>query len=325
MIISKTPLRISFVGGGTDYPGFYKLSPGAVVSTAIDKYIYVTVNKKFDNKIRISYSKTEIVDKVSEIEHPLVREALKMTNIDGGVEITSIADIPSSGTGLGSSSSFLVGLLNALYAYQGIHAPAEKLARQACEIEINRLKEPVGKQDQYIAAYGGLDFMQFNSDESVFVDPIICKEETKKKLQKNLLLLYTGITRQAKTVLKEQNKKTLKSNNQKILKKMAELANDLEESLIANNLNAFGSFLHENWLLKKQLASQISNPQIDGWYKIGLKNGAVGGKILGAGGGGFMLFYAEPKNQAKITRALKMLKPISFSFEPQGSKIIYVG
>lgn len=325
MIISKTPLRISFVGGGTDYSGFYKLSPGAVVSTAIDKYIYITVNKKFDSRIRVSYSKTEIVDKVSEIEHPLVREALKMTNIDGGIEITSVADIPSSGTGLGSSSSFLVGLLNALYAYQGIHASAEKLARQACEIEINRLKEPVGKQDQYIAAYGGLEFMQFNSDESVFVDPIICKEETKKKLRKNLLLLYTGITRQAKTVLKEQNKKTLKSNNKKILKKMAELANDLKESLIANNLNAFGSFLHENWLLKKQLASQISNSQIDKWYKIGLKNGAMGGKILGAGGGGFLLFYADPKNQAKIISALKIIKPVSFSFEPQGSKIIYVG
>lgn len=324
MIISKTPFRISFVGGGTDYKGFYKNFPGAVVSTAINKYIYVAVNKKFDNKIRVSYSKTEIVDKVSEIEHPLVREALKMTKIDGGIEITSIADIPSSGTGLGSSSSFLVGLLNALYAFKGVHATSEKLASEACEIEINKLKEPVGKQDQYIAAHGGLQYLQFNNNETVFVDPIICKEKTKKKLQKNLLMLYTGITRQAKTVLKEQNKKIMKSSNQEILKRMTKLAENLKESLIANNLNAFGKLLHENWLLKKQLASQISNSQIDKWYETGLKNGALGGKILGAGGGGFLLFYAEPKNQAKITKALKILTPVSFSFESQGSKIIYV-
>lgn len=325
MIISKTPFRISFVGGGTDYKGFYKNSPGAVVSTAINKYVYVSVNEKFDHKIRVSYAKTEIVDKVSEIEHPLVREALYMTEIDGGIEITSIADIPSSGTGLGSSSSFLVGLLNALYAFKGAHASSEKLAKEAYKIETEKLKEPVGKQDQYIAAFGGLEYIQFNANGSVFVDPVICKEETKKKLQKNLLMLYTGVTRQAKTVLKEQNKRTKMSNNQEILKKMAKLAKNLKESLINNDLNSFGSLLHENWLLKKQLASQISSSEIDKWYEIGLKNGALGGKILGAGGGGFMLFYAEPKNQAKIISALKMLKPVNFTFEPQGSKIIYVG
>jgi D-glycero-alpha-D-manno-heptose-7-phosphate kinase len=325
MIISKTPFRISFVGGGTDYKNFFSKFPGAVVSTAINKYIYVAINKKFDHKIRVSYSKTENVDKVSEIEHPLVREALKMTKIDGGIEITSIADIPSSGTGLGSSSSFLVGLLNVLYAYKGLHVSAERLAKEAYEIEAIKLKEPVGKQDQYIAAYGGFKYIQFNQNDTVFTDPIICKEETKKKLQKNLLILYTGITRKAKTVLKEQNLKTKKSNNQEILNKMAKLAKDLQESLINNDLNVFGNLLHSNWLLKKQLASLISNPQIDKWYEIGLKNGAIGGKILGAGGGGFLLFYAEQKNHAKIKNALNKLTPFSFSFEPQGSRIIYVG
>lgn len=324
MIISKTPFRISFVGGGTDYKGFYQKFPGAVVSTVIDKYVYVTVNKKFDNKIRVSYSETEIVDKVKDIKHPLVREALKKAKIDGGIEITSIADIPSSGTGLGSSSAFLVGLLNALYAYQGKHVSAENLAKDACDIEINSLKEPVGKQDQYIAAYGGLKYLQFNTNDSVFIDPVICKEETRKKLEKNLLMLYTGITRQAKTVLKEQNQKINNNNNQEILKKMASLAINLKESLISNNLDKFGYLLHQNWLLKKQLASQISSHQIDKWYEIGLKNGAKGGKILGAGGGGFLLFYAEQKNHPRIKNALKKLTPFSFSFEPQGSKIIYV-
>lgn len=325
MIISKTPFRISFVGGGTDNKGFYSYFPGSVVSTAINKYVYVAVNKKFDNKIRVSYSKTEIVDSVEELEHPLVKEALKLTKINGGIEITSIADIPSSGTGLGSSSAFLVGLLNALYAYSGHHVSAEELALQACKIEIERLKEPIGKQDQYITAYGGLEYLQFNKNGSVFVDPIICKEETKKKLQKNLLMFYTGITRRANTVLKEQNEKIKEDNHREILKKMTVCAKDLRNSLITNNLEKFGDLLNENWLLKKQLSSQISNPNIDLWYETGLKNGARGGKILGAGGGGFLLFYANPKDQIKIIKALSELKPIPFSFEPQGSRIIYVG
>ena len=325
MIISKTPLRISFVGGGTDYKGFYKTHQGAVVSTSIDKYIYISVNKKFDNKIRVSYSKTENVDKVSEIEHPLVREALKMTKIDGGLEITSIADIPSSGTGLGSSSSFLVGLLNALYAYKGIHVPRERLAKEACKIEIDLLKEPVGKQDQYIASYGGLEYILFNPNETVFVNPIICKEKTKQSLQKNLLLLYTGITRRANTVLKEQNHTIKESNKQRILIEMAKLAEKLQLSLVKNDLDSFGALLHQNWLLKKQLAERISSPEIDSWYDIGLKNGALGGKILGAGGGGFLLFYANPSSQVKIKKALNNLKALDFAFEPQGSQIIYVG
>lgn len=324
MIISKTPFRISFVGGGTDYKGYYKKSTGAVVSTAIDKYVYVLVNKKFDNKIRISYSKTEIVDKVSEVEHPLVREALKMTKIEGGIEIASVADIPSSGTGLGSSSSFLIGLLNALYAFKGVHATSEKLAKEACEIEVEKLKEPVGKQDQYIAAFGGLEFIQFNPNDSVFVDPIICKEQTKLKLQKNLLMLYTGVTRKASTVLKEQDKRNVNGDNQLVLNKMVSLAHDLKNSLVNNELKDFGSLLNQNWLLKKTLAGNISNSEIDRWYEIGIKNGALGGKILGAGGGGFLLFYASPEAQVKIKQSLKELTPISFSFEPQGSKIIYV-
>jgi D-glycero-alpha-D-manno-heptose-7-phosphate kinase len=204
MIISRTPLRISFVGGGSDISAYYKHSPGAVVSTAINKYIYITVNKKFDNKIRASYSKTEIVNNVNELEHEYIRESLKKVGIRGGIEITSIADIPSGGTGLGSSSSFIVGLLNALYAYKGKHVSAERLAKEACEIEIDILKKPIGKQDQYIAAYGGLQYIRFNKDESVNVDPIIVAKEVRQKLENRLILLYTGLTRSSSKILSKQ-------------------------------------------------------------------------------------------------------------------------
>src|SRR5947207_2655094 len=208
MIISRTPLRISFVGGGSDLSTFYTYDPGVVVSTAINKFIYISVNKKFDNKIRASYSVTEIVDRVDQLEHELIREALKLVGIDGGVEITSISDIPSQGTGLGSSSTYTVGLLNALYAYTGQHAGAERLAREACQIEIERCGKPIGKQDQYIAAYGGLQYIQFNPDKSVFVEPIICSPETKKRLQERLLMRYTGMTRSADLVRAEQRANT---------------------------------------------------------------------------------------------------------------------
>jgi D-glycero-alpha-D-manno-heptose-7-phosphate kinase len=214
MIISRTPLRISFAGGGSDLPAFYSKETGAVLSTSIDKYIYITVNKKFDRKIRASYSVTEIVDKVEDLRHELIRESLNLVNPPHGIEITSISDIPSQGTGLGSSSTYTVGLLNALYAYIGQQAGAEHLAQEACFIEIERCGKPIGKQDQYIAAYGGLQFIQFNSDESVFVDPVICQLETKVKLQRRLLLLYTGLTRSANGILAEQGKNT-KSDEEK--------------------------------------------------------------------------------------------------------------
>ena len=324
MIVSRTPLRMSFIGGGSDIPTFYKRHKGAVVSTTIDKYIYITVNEKFDNKIRASYSKTEIVDKVEQLKHELIRESLKMVNLDSGIEITSIADIPSRGTGLGSSGSYTVGLLNALYAFKREYASAETLAKEACQIEIEKLGKPIGKQDQYAAAFGNFNYIQFNSDDSIFVDPITCHRETKQRLQKNLLLLYTGLTRSSSSILKDQSK-NMQEDKKRIsfMEKMVQLAEHLKRALEDNQLDDFGELLHQNWLLKRQMADKISNPKIDRWYETGRRNGALGGKILGAGGGGFLLFYAPPEKHRAIYQALPELKPTPFSFESQGSKIIY--
>lgn len=325
MIISKTPFRMSFVGGGSDLASFYEKSEGAVVSVAIDKFMYIWVNKKFDSDIRVSYSQTENVNKVGEINHPLVREALKKLDIDGGIEIASIADIPSKGTGLGSSSAYAVGLLNALHVYKKEYASAEELAQGACELEIDILKEPIGKQDQYASAYGGFNFIKFHQDGRVSVDPIICLKETRKRLERNLIMLYTGRTRSASNILKDQKKNTEKQADKfEIMQKMVKLAHKLRDELQKNNLDSFGEILHENWELKKQMAGGISDPQIDGWYEAGRKNGAVGGKILGAGGGGFLIFYAPEEKHEQIIQALPDLKPVKFEFEYQGSKIIFI-
>ncbi len=324
MIISRTPLRMSFAGGGSDIPDYYKHRRGAVVSTAIDKYIYITVNQKFDDLIRVSYSKTENVKSLDEVEHNIIREALRMVGITKGIEVVYMGDIPlgSAGIGLGSSSSLAVGVLNALYAYQGRHVSGERLAREACEIELNILKNPIGKQDQYIAAYGGFQHIQFNCDESVFVDPVIFTSETKKALNDKLLLFYTGTTRISSSILKEQGQNTPK--NVKHLDDMVELTQGLLKKLQANDLRGFGQVLHEGWLLKKKLATGITNTEIDGHYEKALKAGAIGGKLLGAGGGGFLLFYCEEDKQGAVRKALADLKETPFSFEPQGSKIIYV-
>lgn len=326
MIISRTPLRISFVGGGSDLRAYYISKPGSVVSTAINKYIYITVNKKFDNHIRASYSKTEIVSKVDDLEHEYIRECLKHVGIKGGIEITSISDIPSEGTGLGSSCSFIVGLLNALYAYKGQHVTPERLAREACEIEIDILKKPIGKQDQYIAAYGGLQFIRFNQDETVQIDPIICKPKTKQLLKNRLLLLYTGLTRSTSTILsKQRTNLTKKSKYISNMDQMVELAHSMSIQIQKNNISNFGKLLDKNWELKKTMAKGVSSAKIDSWYKIAKKHGAQGGKILGAGGGGFLLLYALPKFHKVIISSLKDLVPVDFDFEPQGSKIIFVG
>jgi len=322
MIISRTPLRISFAGGGTDFKEYYRKDGGAVATTAIDKYIYITVNKKFDDRIRVSYAKTEIVDRVDDVQHDLVRECLRYLKIKGGVEITSIADIPSEGTGLGSSSAFTVGLLNALYAFRGQHCSAEKLADTACRIEIDIVKEPIGKQDQYITAYGGLQFVEFRPDGDVYVDPIVCPKKFRDELNDNLMLFYLNITRRAGSILQEQRSNIGDRRNN--LDLMKGLAGKMRAALIGRSLDEFGSLLHEGWLLKKGLANGISNPAIDGWYEKGIAAGALGGKVLGAGGGGFLLFYCPKQKQPRVRRALKELKETSFRFEPQGSKIIYV-
>lgn len=326
MIISRTPMRMSFVGGGSDLPAYYRQhGGGAVVSTAVNKYVYVTVNEKFDDAIRVSYSKTEEVSSVAEIQHKIVRETMFYLALKGGVEITSIADIPSRGTGLGSSSSFTVGLLNALHAHKRHFAAAATLAEEACRIEIEVCGEPIGKQDQFAAAFGGLNFIQFNEDDTVFTNPIICKRETTEKLQANILTFYTGITRSASGLLKTQgdNLKT-DPKKQEAMKRMVKLAFEMRDSLQRNNLDGFGEALHENWLLKKTMSENVSSDHIEGWYERARKAGAVGGKLLGAGSGGFLMFYAPAEKHPAITAALSSLRPVKFGFEPEGSKIIFI-
>ena len=308
---------MSFAGGGSDLPAFYTKFPGAVVSTTINRYVYVTVNQKFDDRIRVSYSRTEDASSIARIRHPLVRAALKKLGFDGGIEITSIADIPSKGSGLGSSSSFTVGLLNALYAYQHSYCSADRLAAEACEIEKG------GKQDQYAAAFGGFNFIKFYPDASVAIRPIVCKPETIAELQRNLLVVYTGITRKASDILRHKQQAINHAEVFNTLKGMTWLAQRLVDELQQNNLRAFGEILHENWLLKKRICRSVSSPQIDKWYNTARKHGAIGGKLLGAGTGGFLLFYAPQKKHSAIRTALG-LRQIPISFEPQGSKIIFV-
>lgn len=321
MIISRTPFRISFAGGGTDLAEFYKKSSGAVVSTAIDKYMYVTVNKYFDDSIILKYSKTELVKKVDDIKHPILRECLKLTGLTRGVEVTSMADVVG-GTGLGSSSSFTVGVLHALHAYKGEYVSAEQLAAEACQVEIGRLKEPIGKQDQYIAAYGGFRHIEFMPDEHVRVDPLIFPAGTQAKLLDRLVLLYTGVTRRASPLLRRFRAKfTSKADS---LSSMRRLAEDLRLELERGNVDALGEILHEGWLLKKSVSGGISNPAIDRAYEACRKAGAQGGKILGAGGGGFLLLCCPPTKKNAVVSALKGWRQIPFRFEQEGSKIVYV-
>jgi D-glycero-alpha-D-manno-heptose-7-phosphate kinase len=324
MIISRTPFRISFAGGGTDLPDFYRGEPGAVVSTAIDKYMYVVVNKRFTDAIRVSYyARTEIVDHVEEIKHPIVKEVLKQVGISHGIEIASIADV-HAGAGLGSSGSFTVGLLNALYAYKGVLKSAEELASEACRIEIEVLGEPVGKQDQYIAAYGGFRYFQFNSDGTVATEPIIWSTENKEALQRNLLLLYTGDVREASSILAEQKEGMRQSDNRDSLRKLRDMAFELKARLNDEaSPDVFSEVLHQGWSHKKRLASGISSDKIDRCYQNALDAGALGGKVLGAGGGGFLLLYCPEARQQQVTEALRLSR-LEFSFEPEGSKIIYV-
>ena len=324
MIITRTPFRISFVGGGTDLKSFYKEDYGAVVSTAINKYMYISIHKFFDNSILLKYSKTEHVKKVDDIQHPLIREAMKLTGVTKGVEITSISDIPA-GTGLGTSSSFTVGLLNALYAYRGKNVSAERLAKEATQIEIDLVDSPIGKQDQYAAAFGGFNYIKFNSDGSVHVNPIIFKR--KNELERNLLLFHTGKTRSTNEILKEQSKISKETDKKKydFLKNMRDLTKSLIKNLEENDIDKVGILLHKNWLMKKKLTNSITNPEIEDLYEKALNEGAIGGKLLGAGGGGFILFYCKPENQDRLRRKFFHLKEVNFKFDNQGSKIIYIG
>ncbi len=323
MIITRTPFRISFAGGGSDLASYYRHEPGVVLSTAINKYMYLAVKEHFEQNFRISYSRTEIVDTVAQIEHPIVRECLNMFGLRKGLEIVSMGDLPAR-TGLGSSSSFTVGLLHALYAMHGRVVSRDQLAKEACSIEIEKLREPIGKQDQYIAAYGGMQFIQFNPDGSVFVDPVILSTEVRREFERRLLIFFTGRTRDAREVLTQQNAST--GEKLPVLRRMCEIAREMREVLTSGrDLNLFGALLHEAWEAKRSLTEGISNAGIDAWYSRARNAGALGGKLLGAGGGGFLLFFCEAHNHRRVREELSELRELAFSLEPEGSKIVHVG
>lgn len=323
MIITKTPFRVSFCGGGSDMANFYEKYGGCVLSTSINKYCYISIHPYFnENQTLLKYSENELVDSPDQIKHRIFRQVLTDMGIHG-VEISSTADIPG-GTGLGSSSTFTVGLLNTLNCYNGKFVSKDKLAKLACEVEIEKLGNPIGKQDQYGAALGGLNFIKFNQDGSVSHEPILMDGKTYKKLQKNLLMFYTGTTRSANTILAEQTKNITSEDKARNLLKMCGLAKDMKVALENNDISSFGNILDEGWQLKKELASGIANPAIDEAYEIAMKNGALGGKLLGAGGGGFLLFYCEEEKQDQLKKAIG-LRELDFSFERDGTSVIYIG
>jgi D-glycero-alpha-D-manno-heptose-7-phosphate kinase len=314
-------LRVSLFGGGTDFRAFYEEEGGCALTSAIDKYIFVTIKKRFDQLVRVGYTRTEMVENVDEIEHELIREALRKTGIRRGVEITTMGDIPSAGSGLGSSSTVTVGALNAMYTYRGEIVPAERLADEACNIEIEVLEKPIGIQDQYIAAYGGLRFFEFQPDGRVTSEVIGLAPQLKPRLNENLLLFFTGTTRQAGTILSEQQREL--NGRRPILRQLKAIAYAARAELEAGNLDALGCFLHESWMLKKQLAGAISNETIDAIYQAAREAGAAGGKVTGAGGGGFILLYVPLEKQACVRAALDGLQELPFQLESDGTKVIF--
>lgn len=323
MIIVKTPLRISFVGGGSDMKNFYTKKNGAVVCTAIDKFVYAIVKERFDDMIYINYSKKECINEVSEIQHDLVREAMKMTGVEKGIEITTLADIPSSGSGLGSSSSITVALLHALYTYQNVLVTAEKLAMDACRIEIDILGKPIGRQDQYAAAYGDVNKFTFCSGNITKREPVQMKGSAKRKFASSLLLYYTGITRSADRILSEQKSNLLDSKKFKIMAKMASLVKPFVTAMENGDIVGCGEFMDKNWILKQEMASGISNTKIQKMYEKAIKAGALAGKIAGAGGGGFLLLIVPRENQNAVFEVLKKYRELPFMIEGSGSKVIF--
>jgi D-glycero-alpha-D-manno-heptose-7-phosphate kinase len=324
VIITRTPLRISFAGGGTDLPSFYRAHEGgAVASAAIDKYVHVLVNPKFDRAIRVAYSRTENVARLEDLQHELVREAMRGAGVTEALEIHTIADIPSEGTGLGSSSTLTVGLLNALYAYRGLLKDPAELADEACRIEIDRLHGTVGKQDQYIAAFGGVQYFAFHADESVRVSPIPLSTQDRERLSDHLSLFYTGITRRASGILKEQSART--SANRDALYRMRDLAGEARTAIAQGEYTRLGGILDEGWQLKRGLTSGISTEEIDRRYAAAKAAGAYGGKITGAGGGGFLLLMHPPERSRQIADALAPMERLAVRLTPEGSRILFVG
>ena len=324
MIISKTPFRISFFGGGTDYPVWYRENQGAVLSTAIDKYCYITIRYLppfFPHKHRIVYSKIEMVNDINEILHPAVRATLQFLNIDKGIEIHHDGDLPAK-TGLGSSSSFTVGLLKSLYALKGVIPSKLQLAKEAIHIERDILKESVGAQDQVAAAFGGFNKINFNGKDEIKIEPITIGKERIKQLENHLMLFFTGFSRTASDIAKSQIENT--PNKKRELSLMYQMVDEAIKILNEKgDIKDFGKLLHEAWLLKKSLTDKISTPEIDNIYEKALQAGALGGKLLGAGGGGFMVLFVPPENQPGVREKLKNLLEVKFHFENEGSKIIY--
>ncbi|HTQ05952.1 MAG TPA: sugar kinase [Polyangiaceae bacterium] len=325
MIVSRAPVRFSLGGGGTDLPGYSSVHGGFLVAAAIDKYIYVSANRRFYDSIRLAYSKTETVDSVDQIDHRIFREALRFAKIERGIELTSVADVPPN-SGLGSSSSFTVALLNALHTYRHEFVSSEELAREACHIEIDVLKEPIGKQDQYIAAYGGVTAFSFNTDGTVGVERLPIRPEVLDELESNLLIFYSGVEREAAKVLSEQGK-TIQKNTDSAVERMhriKQLGRDTKELLLSGNIDAYGELLHEHWMNKRKLASNMTDSTIDEHYEAARKAGAIGGKLMGAGGGGFFMFYTTPSDRRRVHAALTQrgLKQLRFRFDSSGARIV---
>lgn len=319
MIVVQTPLRISFLGGGTDFPEFYATEPGHVLSTTIDTSVFVILKRRFDDKIRAGYTRTELVDHPDELEHDLVREALKLTGVCRGVELATMADIPSRGSGLGSSSSVSVGLLHALWQYRGVLPSRRQLAEGAIEIELARLGRPMGVQDQYAAAFGGLRFMTFEGDR-VDAERVDVDVPLRRRLDEHLLLFFTGITRRSSIVLDEQRSKT--EANRSALREMADMAISGRDALLAGDLDEIGRLMDAGWRLKRGLASRVTNPDIDRMYEAARDAGAIGGKVSGAGGGGFLLVYCPPERQADVRAALGGMLELEFHLEDEGSLVM---
>lgn len=324
MIITRSPLRITLGGGGTDLPSYYRENEGFLISAAIDKYVYVTITKPFSPGIYLKYSRIEHVDAIEDVQHPIIRESLKIFREDSKqIEITTLADIPS-GTGLGSSGSFTTALVKALFQHNKNMLHTEEIADMACDIEINRLGEPIGKQDQYIAAFGGITCFTFCKDEKVLAQPLNISPDTLYDLEDNLLLFFTGYSRSAGSILKDQEEKSQSNNGDMLanLHYVKDMGYRGKAILENGNVSDFGLLMHEHWEHKKRRSGGMSNPQIDQWYELGLKNGAVGGKLVGAGGGGFLLFYAHDRNKLRHAMRSVGLEEVRFSFDFEGTKVV---
>lgn len=325
MIISKTPFRVSLAGGGSDFAEYYRHGGGNVISLAMDRHMYVTVNRRFDHSIRVSYTRTEVVDHVDDLQHDLIREAMKMTGVTSGVEITTIADLPA-GIGLGSSSTLTVGTLNALYAMKGEWRSPGDLAERACRIEIDTLQRPIGKQDQYIAAFGGIQDLRFNPDGSVFVHPVICPAACRDQLTKRLMLFFTGVQRDAGSVLHEARRHLRDSPEARAtIDGLVALARDVRECLSTRRVNRIGTLLDSSWRLKKRMASSVSNGHLDRLYARAIRAGAEGGKVSGAGGGGCLLLFVDPRAQARVRSSMVRagLREVPLAIDPEGTRIVH--